>query len=144
MINEFWIIDKSGICLFHRSVDKNETSSADSDQMQLISGFLSSILNLYSQISSDELQKILGEGFKFLFFSYANLIFMVRANLNTNDNQIKKKINIIQKSFIKKYATELENFDGNIDSFKKFEKDLDQIFKKISKLEKWSKGLSNL
>ena len=144
MIKEFWIINTSGICLFHRSVDSNvykiDTKNITIDT-ELFSGLLTAILNMYSELSSTEIQKLEGEGGKFLFFRKQNLIYIVRSQLNDDDKKIKKKIEIIQNLFIEKYNKQLEEFDGNITSFSLFEADLNEIFKKISKLEKWGKGI---
>lgn len=144
MIKEFWIINTSGICLFHRSVDSNvykiDTKNITIDT-ELFSGLLTAILNMYSELSSTEIQKLEGEGGKFLFFRKQNLIYIVRSQLNDDDKKIKKKIEIIQNLFIEKYNKQLEEFDGNITSFSLFEADLNEIFKKISKPEKWGKGI---
>ena len=147
MIKEFWIINTSGICLFHRSVDSNvykiDTKNITIDT-ELFSGLLTAILNMYSELSSTEIQKLEGEGGKFLFFRKQNLIYIVRSQLNDDDKKIKKKIEIIQNLFIEKYDKQLEEFDGDITSFSLFETDLNEIFKKLSKPEKWGKGILEL
>jgi hypothetical protein len=53
-------------------------------------------------------------------------------------------IAIIQDLFVKKYEKELINFDGNVKTFSKFESDLNEIFQKISKPEKWGNSLLDL
>ena len=147
MIEEFWIINTSGICLFHRGIlsDKtNLTSKNVKIDTELFSGLLSAILSMYSEISSSQIQKLEGEEGKFLFFSKQGLIYIVRAKFSDDDKKIKKMIDVIQDLFVKKYQKELKDFDGNITSFIQFESNLVEIFKKISKPEKWGKSLMDL
>lgn len=128
MIREFWIINSGGICLFHRSIDSKslniQTKNLTADN-KLFSGLLSAILTMYSKLLSTEIQKLEGEGGKFLFFRKHDLIYIVRTNLNENDKKIKKMINLIQNLFILKFKKELEEFDGDISSFSLFEAELD-------------------
>jgi hypothetical protein len=46
--------------------------------------------------------------------------------------------------FIKKFEKQLTHFDGNIGQFAMFEKDLDQVFKKMSLAEEWGNQLTGL
>ncbi len=148
MVKEFWIIDTSGICLFHRAIHgktniMDEKFKIQIDE-QLFSGLLSGIMSFTEEVSQEQIKKIeLNEG-KFLFFARQNLIFIVRADLNTSDKNVKKKIQVIQDLFIKKYSKELDAFDGDVSSFRFFEHDLEEVFAKISKTEKWGKGLIDL
>ena len=144
VIEEFWIINVNGICLFHRAIEEIGTKNDSEDNTQLFSGLLSSILTFYSQLSSSQIQKMEGEAAKFLFFKRDILIYIVRSKLNVSDAQIEKKIDVIQKLFIDKFQNKLKNFSGEIQDFDVFRQDLDTVFKKISKIEKWGKGLSNL
>ncbi len=143
MIEEFWIIDKSGICLYHR-IKGNDTSKNEDAFEQLLGGLLTGILTVSKEVMASTLQKIESKGVKFLFFTENELIFVVKATINTSDNKIKKRIEILQDKFIKKFKLELENFDGDVTSFKQYEGELDEIFKEMSKSEKWGAGLVNL
>ncbi|MGQ4875288.1 MAG: hypothetical protein ACP6IY_14585 [Promethearchaeia archaeon] len=146
MIEEFWILHNSGICLFHKSIHLSQDFENISliEYKQLFGGLLSGILKAYSQIAADNIQKLESKEGKFLFFTKHSLIFIVRAKINASDKKIKKKMEIIQKLFIEKYDEKLKNFDGEITSFKLFKKDLDEIFNKLTKVDKWGKSLINL
>lgn len=148
VIEEFWIIDRYGICFFHRSINPEDNSIEKNGRIliddQLFSGFLSGLMSFASKMTSSQIEQIKMEGAKFLFFSHQNLIFIVKSQLNSEDSKIKKKIEIIEKLFIKKFQKELESFDGEINSFQIFEKDLEYIFKRMTKSEKWAKGLLEL
>ena len=141
MVRELWITSPDGVCYFHRNIGERKENPMDE---LLMSGFFSAISNFAFEVTGDKIKKLdFGEA-KLLFFSQNNLLFIVRADLNSSDSKIKKKIKILQDLFIKKFRMELENFDGEISSFKIFNKDLDEVFKKISKSEKWGKGLMDL
>ncbi|MFX0069534.1 MAG: hypothetical protein ACFFAO_00370 [Candidatus Hermodarchaeota archaeon] len=148
MIEEFWIINESGICLFHRSINKEtheiEDRSGIQIEEQLFGGFLSGLMSFTEEMASEIIKKIeLREG-KFLIFTSKNLIFIVRSDLNVSDKKIKNKIAIIKELFIEKFSKELDAFNGEISTFTVFEKDLEEIFKKIVKSEKWGHGLLEL
>lgn len=146
MIQNLWILNSDGICLFSRYVENSEIRLVEGTKIddQLFSGLFASIMMFASEISNGKIEKVqISEG-KYLFFTHNNLIFIVRTNLNTSDKDVKKKIKIIQELFVTKYKEKLEAFDGEVSSFLMFHEDLDDIFNKISKTEKWGKSLLDL
>ncbi len=148
MAEELWIIDTGGICFFHRWINKETILESIEKKIQikdqLFSGLLSGILTFTSKVISDKIEKIqMSEG-KFLFFTSKNLIFIVRAKIKSSDNKLIKKIKLLEDLFLKKFEKKLDNFNGEVSSFKIFEEDLDEIFNKMTKVEKWGKGISNL
>ena len=139
MIEEFWIVDKSGICFFHRSIDNN--NEIGDDYEQLLGGVFTGLITFSNQLTTTNLQKIETKDNKILFFIEGRLIFVIKAELNSSDKKIREKIKILEDHFIKRFKDEINNFNGEISSFKKFEDELDKIFKKISKTEKWGSGI---
>ena len=79
-----------------------------------------------------------------MFFTDKNLIFVVESPLGTVDKVIQKKIELVKLMFIKKFEKQLAHFDGDVSQFAMFEKDLDQVFKKMSLAEEWGNQLSGL
>ena len=142
MIEEFWIVDKSGICFFHRSIDKN--NEIGDDYEQLLGGVFTGLLTFSNQLTTANLQKIETKDNKILFFIEGGLIFVIKADLKASDKKIKEKIKILEDRFIKRFKNEISNFNGEISSFKIFEDDLDKIFKKMSKSEKRGTGILEL
>ncbi len=114
------------------------------NESDLFSGMFSAILQLHTHLSGTNIQKFEDTEGKFLFFARRHLIFIVKARLNAPDDKIKKRVNLIQDQFIKKFQAKLDAFDGNISEFKKFEKDLDSLFVELSKAEKWGRELEGL
>jgi len=146
MVEELWVINLSGICLFHRSIHSDNPDSSDLNigENQLFSGLLTGILTATSEFSSTDIRKMETLEGKFMFFKKKNLVFVVWAKVKSSDKKIQKKIRILQNLFIEKFKEELENFDGEVTTFHLFEDELDKVFKIITKSEKWGKGLLNL
>ncbi|HEY0089983.1 MAG TPA: hypothetical protein VGB37_14125 [Candidatus Lokiarchaeia archaeon] len=148
MVEELWIINRDGICYFHRWINRkteieNITNHVQIEE-QLFSGLLSGILKFTSQVTSDKIEKIEMKEGKFLFFTKKDLIFIVRTKIHDSDDKIKTKIQMLEELFIQKFDNQLDEFDGDINKFQIFEKDLDEIFNKITKSEKWGKGIIDL
>ncbi len=141
IIEEFWVINDTGLCLFYRSIHPEKQVATQSD---LISGMFSAILQLHSKLSGSSIQKFEDTEGKFLFFARKNLIFIVKARLNAPDDKIKKRVTLLQDKFIKKFQAKLDNFDGNVTEFKSYEKDLDSVFTEMSRIEKWGHELEGL
>ena len=141
MIEEFWVINDSGLCLFYRSIHAKSSDINLDMQQDLFSGMFSAILQFHSQLTSTQIQKFEDYEGKFLFFARHNLIFIVKAKLDVPDKKIRQQVEVIQDSFIKRFEKEIDNFSGNITDFQCFSEDLDEVFKKISMAEKWGKGL---
>jgi hypothetical protein len=148
VVEELWIIDRNGICFFHRWLDNKTELEKIHDNVQvedqLFSGLLSAILNFTSEVTSDKIEKIEMQEGKFLFFTKKNLIFIIKTKLNVSDDKIKQKIQQLEELFIHKFEKELEEFQGDVKKFQVFEKDLDVTFKKITKSEKWGKAIMKL
>ncbi len=143
IIEEFWVINETGLCLFYRSIHPGKESPVE-NQSDLVSGMFSAILQFHSQLSGSNIQKFEDTEGKFLFFARRKLIFIVKAKLNAPDDKIKKRVNLIQEQFIKKFSAKLDAFDGNVTEFKKYEKELDLLFIEMSKAEKWGRELEGL
>ena len=144
LIDQMWVINDSGACFFYRSTSGNDQDANLEAQQDLFSGMFSAILSFHTQLTSTQIQKFEDPDGKFLFFSRGTLIFIVKSKLNTPDKKIKAQVEIIQDSFIKRFQDQIDNFSGNVSDFQCFEEDLDKIFKKISKSEKWGQALEGL
>ncbi len=144
MIDEFWVVNNGGICLFHRIKEEDELVSKMKDFEQLISAVFSGIQTMSKEVMNSTINKIEIGDSKFLFLIEGELFFIVKSSNKNSDTQIKKKIEILQKTFIKKFSAELQDFTGEISAFKIFEKDLDAAFKQMSKSEKWGSGLLDI
>ncbi len=144
MIDEFWVVNNAGICLYHRIKAEDERASMMKDFEQLVSGMFSGIQTMSKELTNSVIKKIEMGDRKFLFFLESELFFIVKSSTKNSDAQIKKKIQILQQNFVKKFSKELQEFSGEISAFKKFEKDLDEVFIKMSKSEKWGAGLLDI
>lgn len=136
LIDGIWILDiDSGLCLFEENyVDfKKEGISRD-----LITGFLSAIINFIGEAFNDKLQFIMFSNHKILFKFYLNkLLFVVAINTYvTNNPEINSHvigcIDDISERFYEKFHSRFENggWDGYMRGFKAFSHDLRDIIKR--------------
>lgn len=142
-IEEVWIIEDSGICLFNHSIGSIDET--------LFSGFLSSLQTFVGTISKGEkIKKIeLGDSKLTIFnLDEYHLLIVIRTDQKTKDKYLDKKIQEIQKKFILKYGSSLvehqvKNIPYNINDFQGFKEELKEIFEEnIEKnISKWMKSL---
>jgi hypothetical protein len=143
-IRQFWILNRGGLCLFHRSnVPVNKSISFESKD-DLMSGMFSALRSFTNELTNSEIKKFESTESKYLFFADQNLLFIVEAKLDVADKKIRQKVQLIKDLFLKKYANILENFSGEMAKFASFEEVLDKIFQKMSLSEEWGSELSNL
>lgn len=120
-LKTLFIFNKSGVCLYTHDftpkelVDKsNEEDQIDED---LISGALSGILTIISEIthSKKQLRKIDKEGVNLLFtygkYHITTLISVMELPV------LFKKLDEFSKEFEHKFTKELKNFQGNVNRF---------------------------
>ncbi|MBN1802667.1 MAG: hypothetical protein JW891_14240 [Candidatus Lokiarchaeota archaeon] len=141
LINELWIIDTNGMCFFHKSTSEAKSLKGES---VLLGGFFSAIITFSHELSGRDIKRLETQKAKILFFKEGNLIFIVGADVHHSEKKIRQRIKIIKNLFINKYRDELISFDGDISKFKKFEDDLENVFTKISKIDKWGKAILDL
>ena len=127
LINGIWIIKKEmGICLF------NKTYGGKKLDPQLFSGFLSGIYTFSSQITeSGGLEIMELEDIRLLYGTVSDLLFIIAATKDEDVDLVRNKITEISKVFLGKYSQYLVDWDCNTAVFDPFERDLDQIIKKM-------------
>ena len=122
-LQQIWILQESGTCLFHRNYDK---SSSDEN---LISGFLSAV-NSFVGSFGDEIKWIETNRHRFVFKMNANLIFCACTNIDSNALLTFKRLSRISDHFMLMFKTNLNN-DGepiSIDIFRKIAPTVNRLF----------------
>ncbi len=144
VIENLWIIEKnSGVLLFeenYKDFTKEEIS------VDLVTSFLSAILNFIDEAFTDEIQFIQFSSRKILFQFTEYVLFVVIVNNNeySDGAKVKQVINEISARFYENYQHifEGQRFDGRIARFRIFSDDLRKIVKgvplsiRLLKLEK--------
>ena len=136
-IDEVYIIEDSGVCLFNHSIGKVDET--------LFSGFLSSIQTFLETLGQDRIKKIEMGTSKITIFNLDeyHIFLVLRSPSKTKDKYIKKKLDEIQKRFIIKYGgylveTQVKGLPYNTSQFNSFHEDLKEIFE-----EEIDKNISN-
>ncbi len=132
----FYVIDSSGICLFSYNFKKN----IEMFQKDLFSGFITAISLFSSELNeklgyTDEFGRLPAIPLNLLFeimISYINpVIGVLVVEKKDIDKDMKAFLNDTLKIFLLKFNNRLENWDGEIESFRSFKEDIEKIFKKM-------------
>ncbi len=121
MINQFLILNTSGVPLYNWQKEKEETDFG------LISGFLSAFHMFAKSERGEEIKRIHLDPTTFIFEEESDLIFVIL----TKEKKHEKFINLILKElkdrFLKQYQNEIEKYSGNMSLFRNFENDVEEI-----------------
>jgi hypothetical protein len=129
-ISELWIVNDSGLCLFH-----------DSPELELdpflFSGFITAINNISISKTTYEISDIEMKNHWLLFIrdTKTDLLFIARSKDLNNKKRIMSVLQQIHERFFKQFPPEMiEHWNGDLSVFKPFKQDLEGFFKdKIAK-----------
>ena len=113
MLQDIWILEKSGIVIFHRVFDKSV-----SPQMF---GAMMSALNMFAEalaeggLSNFELNKK-----RFTIIRKGELLFIANSSNKINHKKVDKQLGKVSKKFLKLYSDKLKGFKGEIGAFSEF------------------------
>lgn len=126
-INEVWIIQNSGICLFNQSAENSVNEI-------LFSGFLSGIRTFLEEIGEKKLEKLELGNSKLIFYNLDeyHLFIVLKSSKKAKDKFLEKKINEVQQKFINRFSPLLidhhkKNIPYNNEDFQDFHDDLLEI-----------------
>ena len=122
-LQQIWILQESGTCLFHRNYDKSNNDE------NLISGFLSAI-NSFVGSFGDEIKWIETNRHRFVFKMNSNLIFCACTSIDSNALLTFKRLSRISDHFMLMFKNNLNN-DGepiSIDIFRKIAPTVNRLF----------------
>ncbi|MHA1299250.1 MAG: hypothetical protein ACTSO9_07445 [Candidatus Helarchaeota archaeon] len=140
-IEEVWVIEESGVCLFNQSLGNIDET--------LFSGFLSSLQSFIETIGEEKLRRIEMGNSKITIFNLEEykILIVLKSPKKTSDKYLEKKIKEIQIKFIVKYGSilvehQVKRMPYNTSVFQDFHKDLKEIFEeKIDKnITEWMKS----
>ncbi|MFO8019825.1 MAG: hypothetical protein R6U96_14470 [Promethearchaeia archaeon] len=139
LIESLWILSsKSGICIYEENY---EDITKDGINVDLISSFISALLTFADEAFTDEIKHIKFANRKIVFHFSDYFLFVIAVNdqAPATDAQIKKVIFKIAEKFNDKYYTLFaeDKWNGNIETFDPFSKELRKIVKKEPIAEKF-------
>ena len=131
IIQDIWILDDAGIVLFHRVFDENV-------DVNLFGGLLSAMNSFAEEISKGSLSNFELAEKRFSILKKKNYLFIANASKKHNIKKIKQELEYITNKFFELYQEQvLNNWNGNTQLFKNFEKEIEESLEIIlEKLEK--------
>ncbi len=113
MLQDIWILEKSGIVVFHRAFDK-----AVSPQLF---GAMMSALNMFAeQLTEGGLSNFELKNKRFTLIKKSDLIFVANSSKDINQKRISKELGKVSKKFLKHYSDKIGRFKGEIGAFPEF------------------------
>ncbi|MBS7287726.1 MAG: hypothetical protein KIH01_02995 [Candidatus Freyarchaeota archaeon] len=132
MIMDVYIMDKNGVCLCRRTYGEITGSESSSDGL-LLTGFMSAIMSFTEQIGEAKLEVIRTDKY-LLLCNPSDSVAVIIIATGERERTVKEIANEILKRFKAAYAQELDHWDGNIEHFQSFSREIDDIIN--SKLER--------
>ncbi|MFX1295828.1 MAG: hypothetical protein ACFFD2_13370 [Promethearchaeota archaeon] len=121
MIHHVWLINRAGICLLDRTYTGFKVNK------QLFTGFLTALSYLATEFNRKLDSLNIGGDMTIYYELEENLVIAMAADQDDNQQEIRRKINEVYVEFKLKFGNILENWDGNLEKFDNFTKDLDRI-----------------
>ena len=112
MIDEFFILHKNGLNLFHIRLD--EDSFAVDLPAELFAGFSSAIVAFSSELGAGYLSKIEIEDQKFVFEVMKDFITVAKISADDDEVMAERVVSLLYREFINDYEEELKDFNGSV------------------------------
>ncbi len=118
MITKIFVIAQGGKLCYSKNFVKQAASDDD-----LISGFLSAFSDFAQEITAGEIKS-----FKFKKYNYiyeydteTQSMFVAVVDIEDIENEVREKVELLKNEFLKRYKSDLIDWNGNITIFKKFD-----------------------
>lgn len=113
ILQDIWIVERSGIVIFHREFDKVVSPQ--------LFGAMMSALNMFAeQLAEGGMSNFELENSRFTIIKTSGLIFVANSSKKYNQKKVNKELKKISEKFIKLYSDKLVNFKGQIGAFSNF------------------------
>ncbi|MFX0029406.1 MAG: hypothetical protein ACFE8B_09365 [Candidatus Hermodarchaeota archaeon] len=114
VLQDIWIVSKSGIVIFHRAFHESVSPQAF--------GAMMSALNTFAeQLTEGGLSNLELNNKRFTLIKKNNLIFVANSSKQFNQKKVNRELEKLSKKFLKLYSKKLENYKGQIGAFSQFE-----------------------
>ncbi|MFX1329226.1 MAG: hypothetical protein ACFE91_13945 [Promethearchaeota archaeon] len=113
VLQDVWIVEKSGIVIFYREFDKVVSPQLFGAMMSALNTFAEDLAE--GGMSNFELQNS-----RFTIIKKGKLIFIANSSKKFKQKKVNKELRKVSDKFINLYSKELENFNGQIDAFSNF------------------------
>ncbi len=117
VLQDIWILDKSGIVIFHREFDKAVSP-------QLFGAMMSALNHFAEQLAEGGLSNFELQNTRFTIIKQSGLIFVANSSREFNQKKVNKELKKISDKFFKLYSDKLKNFKGQIGAFSEFKNEI--------------------
>ncbi|UCD00840.1 MAG: hypothetical protein JSV23_08115 [Promethearchaeota archaeon] len=118
ILQDIWILDRSGIVIFYREFDKVVSPQ--------LFGAMMSALNMFAeQLTEGGLSNFDLQNTRFTIIKKNGLTFVANSSKQYNQKKVNKELKKISDKFIKLYSEKLKNFDGEIGAFSDFKNEIE-------------------
>jgi len=125
ILQDIWIIEKSGIVVFHRQYD-NALSP------QLFGAMMSALNHFAEQLTEGGLSNFDLQNTRFTLIKQGGLMFVAISSKKFKQKKVNKELKKVSNKFINLYADKLESFKGRLGVFDEFEKEIEDSIEKKS------------
>ncbi|MFX1594034.1 MAG: hypothetical protein ACFFCL_15195 [Promethearchaeota archaeon] len=118
MISKVMIILSNGILCYSKTLIGNDKIDDD-----FVSGFLTAILDIAQKIGGGEIRSLNFRNFNIMYsYDYDKYcIFILVADIHDPEEELRDKLGLMKKEFIKRYRNDLINWDSDIAKFEGFD-----------------------
>ena len=126
LIKDLYII-YHGVVIFSRT-------SGNAMNEQIFGAYITAIDQFSSELTEKGVQEFELQNLKYVLTRHGKLLFVASAPTKIKAKKILKELKIIESQFLEDYPIDfLGAWDGNVDIFKEFHKQLDKSFKGVVK-----------
>ena len=123
VLQDIWILEKSGIVIFHREYDKVVSP-------QLFGAMMSALNHFAEQLAEGGMSNFELQNTRFTLIKQSGLIFVANSSREFNQKKVNKELKKISKKFLKLYSEKLKSFKGQIGAFSEFKKEIEDSIEK--------------
>lgn len=118
VLQNVWIMEKSGIVIFHRAFD-------ESIAPQMFGAMMSALNTFADHLSNGGLSNFELNNRRFTFIKKHDLIFIANSSKRFPQKKVNKELEKIAKKFLKLYSDKLDFSTGKIGSFIEFKNEIE-------------------
>lgn len=125
ILQDIWILEKSGIVIFHREFDKVVSPQ--------LFGAMMSALNMFAeQLAEGGLSNFELVNTRFTIIKKSGLIIVANSSKKYHQKKVNKELKKISDKFLKLYSEKLKDFKGQIGAFSDFKNEIKDVLEEKS------------
>lgn len=120
MLQDVWILHKSGIVVFHRTFKESVSP-------QLFGAMMSALNTFSEELTDGGLSNFELNNKRFTIIKKHNLLFIANSSKQFNQKKVNRVLEKISKKFLKLYSKDLENYQGRTGAFSQFKEKIEDV-----------------